>query len=145
MNVFLDEFEDQKLEAIFDSYCKAVIRNAGRNIRKRYLRLLKNELLVDFSSGGFLEEMSRFDDLPSDKLFIVFEEKNYAVTSIELYEKLVQLPHDQLEVLILKYWCGKTDQQIADEKKSIGTNRSQSEIAGAKYITRAMERIVSTS
>jgi RNA polymerase sigma factor (sigma-70 family) len=110
----LDQEEEAKLEAIFDSYCKTVIRNAGRNIRKRYMRLLNNEVLVDFSSGGFLDETTINDDFPSDILYIEFKEKYYPVKSILLHERLSQLPSTQLEILILKYWCGQTDQQIAD-------------------------------
>ena len=110
----MDQNENEKLNAIFDSYCKTVIRNASRNIHKRYVRLLKSEVSVDFSSGGFLDGTTTYDDLPSDILHIEFQGKSYPVRSITLYEKLSQLLPAQLEVLILKYWCGHTDQQIAD-------------------------------
>lgn len=113
MNRFLDQEEEAKLEAIFDSYCKTVIRNAGRNIHKRYMRLLKNEVLVDFASGGFLDGTTIYDDFPSDILHIEYKGKSYPVRSIALHERLSQLPFTQLEALILKYWCGHTDQQIA--------------------------------
>jgi len=112
----LDQSDDEKLDAIFDSYCKTVIRNASRNIRKRYIHLLSNEVLIDFSSGGFPYETAKIENFPSDQIFIEYKGKNYPVTGVELYEKLIQLPFPQLEVLILKYWCGRTDQQIADEK-----------------------------
>jgi len=110
----LDQKDDEKLRAIFDSYCKTVIRNTGRNIRKRYMRQLKNEIIVDFSSGGFMDEATARDEAPGEKLHVMYEGKNYPVRSLELYEKLIQLPYAQLEVLILKYWCGHTDQQVAD-------------------------------
>lgn len=78
------------------------------------MRQLKNEIIVDFSSGGFVDEPTARDGVPGEKLYVSYEGKNYPVRSLELYEKLIQLPYAQLEVLILKYWCCHTDQQIAD-------------------------------
>lgn len=108
--------EDERFDAIFDSYCKTVIRNSGRNIRKRHMRWLKNEISFDFSSISFLNEVLQTDDFPSNQLLIEYKGKKYPIADVELYEKLIQLPFAQLEVLILKYWCGQTDQQIAVEK-----------------------------
>lgn len=112
----MDQSADEKLNAIFDSYCKTVIRNAGRNIRKRYMRLLKNEVSIDFSTNSFMSEAVQAEHFPSDQLLIEYKDKKYPVADDRLYEKLIRLPVNQLEVLILKYWCGRTDQQVADEK-----------------------------
>jgi RNA polymerase sigma factor (sigma-70 family) len=114
VNRHLDQSEIEKSQAIFDSYCKTVIRNAGRNIYKRYKRQLQNEILMDFSVGGFLDETAQDNEFPSDSLSIMYEGKEFQVKSLELYEGLTQLPFPQLEVIILKYLCKHTDQQVAD-------------------------------
>lgn len=110
----MEQSEEEKLQAIFDSYCKTVIRNASRNIHKRYKRQIKNEILVDFSSGGFLDEATQSQESPSERLFVTYKGQSYPVKSLKLYEMLIQLPPKQLEVIVLKYWCKHTDQQAAD-------------------------------
>jgi len=110
----LEQSEEEKLQAIFDSYCKTVIRNASRNIHKHNKRQLKNEILVDFSSGGFLDEATQSQEFPSERLFVTYKAHSYPVKSLKLYEMLMQLSPKQLEVIVLKYWCKHTDQKAAD-------------------------------
>ena len=110
----MDQNEQETLWSIFDSYCKTVIRNTSRDIGRRYKRQLRNEVLVDFSSGGFLDEATQSQEFPSERLFVTYKAQSYPVKSLKLYEMLMQLPPKQLEVIVLKYWCKHTDQQVAD-------------------------------
>jgi len=113
-DVFLDQNEQETLWSIFDSYCKTVIRNTSRDIGRRYKRQLRNEVLVDFSSGGFLDETTVDHDFSIERQFITYKGESYPVKSCRLYEILTQLPAKQLEVIILKYWCKHTDKKAAD-------------------------------
>lgn len=110
----MDQNEQETLRQIFDSYCKTVIRNASRDIRRRYKRQQCEEVLVDFSAGGFLDETTVDQDFPIERQYITYKGESYPVKSYRLYEMLTQLPDKQLEVIILKYWCKFTDKQIAD-------------------------------
>ena len=100
----MDQNEQETLWSIFDSYCKTVIRNTSRDIGRRYKRQLRNEVLVDFSSGGFLDETTVDQDFSIERQFIAYKGESYPVKSCRLYEILMQLPAKQLEVIILKYW-----------------------------------------
>ena len=91
-----------------------MIRNASRDIRRRYKRQQCEEVLVDFSAGGFLDETTVDQDFPIERQYITYKGESYPVKSYRLYEMLTQLPDKQLEVIILKYWCKFTDKQIAD-------------------------------
>jgi hypothetical protein len=72
-DVFLDQNEQETLWSIFDSYCKTVIRNTSRDIGRRYKRQLRNEVLVDFSSGGFLDETTVDQDFSIERQFITYK------------------------------------------------------------------------
>ena len=110
----MDLNEQETLRQIFDSYCKTVIRNASRDIRRRYKRQQCEEVLVDFSAGGFLDETTVDQDFSIERQYITYKGELYPVKSYRLYEMLTQLPDKQLEVIILKYWCKYTDKQAAD-------------------------------
>ena len=94
------------------------------------MRQMKNEIIVDFSSGGFMDEATARDEAPGEKLYEIYEGENYPVRSLELYEKLIQLPYARL---VFPKFCqrrrtgyevrsaaaGKADVLIADQRYGI--------------------------
>lgn len=104
--------EDKEWE-LFDSFCKQVIKNAGRNIRRRYLRQFQNESLMGFPEEASTNESVHYDAYPSDGDSIEFGGILYPVKKSWLLIILQQLPKKQLGVLVYGYWCGHTDEQIA--------------------------------
>lgn len=109
----MDQYIDDKEWEIFDSFCKQVIKNAGRNIRRRYLRQLQNESLMGFPEDNCETKYAAYDSYPSEGDYIEFNGALFSVKKSWLLIILEQLPPKQLGVLIYGYWCGQTDEQIA--------------------------------
>lgn len=99
--------------AIFDSYAKTVMQNECRDAVDEERRKRKRED-VGTEKMQYLFEMQIQEDIyPSEHL--VLESGNHicVITSEWLYDAMLELPDKQREVLILDFWYGYTDIEIA--------------------------------
>ena len=111
----LSEKEKALRVLLFDSFCRTVLRNAIRNYCKQNTRLQKAEFLTDNPASFCNIEESSTDEYNSEHFFIKFKGSAYALDNESLCKAMQELPERELGVLILGYWCGKTDRQIAHE------------------------------
>lgn len=105
--------DNKCIVAIFDSYAKTVMRNECRNAADEEKRKRKRED-VGTEKMQYLFEMQIQEDIyPSEHL--VLKSANYicVITSEQLYHAMLELPEKQREVLILDFWYGYTDVEIA--------------------------------
>lgn len=102
------------LFARFDSFCKTVMRNEARNLKKMAKRLSGRERLI--RDSGLFEQMIEFyDDMV--ELFterIHLRGRDYAVTNENLFAALKKLPEAELEVILLIYWEELSQNEIAE-------------------------------
>ena len=98
----------------FDSFCKTILRNAIRNFYKQLSRLERREWLSDDPAFYQKAEAATADDHPSDHLHIVYRGRRYILDNETLCRAMRELPEQQLGVLILGYWQGLQDRQIAE-------------------------------
>ena len=96
--------------AIFDSFCKTVLRNKARNLAREKSRHAKSE----YSVGKAAAELPYTDQYPSDENQIVVAELVCCIQNDHLYEALLHVPHRELILLILHFWENWPDQRIAD-------------------------------
>lgn len=99
--------------ALFDSFCRTILRNEMRNFYKKYVRQEHLERLSDDPAMYQRAEDAATDDHPSDHLYIVYRGKPYILDNETLCRAMRELPEQQLGVLILGYWQGWSDKQIA--------------------------------
>lgn len=105
--------DNKCIVAIFDSYAKTVMRNECRNAADEEKRKQKRED-VGTEKMQYLFEMQIQEDIyPSEHL--VLKSANYicVITSEHLYNAMLELSEKQREVLILDFWYGYTDVEIA--------------------------------
>lgn len=101
---------EQVLIAIFDSYCKTIIRNEGRNQQRSSLRRNKREVASEdptqyaFHAAVFPSE---FHILEVAGVFC-------SINDEDLYEATAILPEGHLVVLVMHFWCNKGDEEISD-------------------------------
>lgn len=99
--------------AIFDSYAKTVMRNECRNAADEEKRKRKRED-VGTERMQYLFEMQIQEDIyPSEHLILKGANYICVITSEQLYNAMLELPEKQREVLILDFWYGYTDIEIA--------------------------------
>ncbi len=99
--------------AMFDSYCKTAIRNASRNLKRAAINRQKY-MLPDSEPIQYLFDLiHRVDTYPSDQSVLRAGAFACVVHSETLSQALGALPEIQRLVLILDFWEGWPDGEIA--------------------------------
>lgn len=100
----------------FDAYMKKAIRSLnngyGRLIQKR-----SPEVLFDNPSiTSFIEQAQpkETENYPSDHHILEIQGVGYQLDDDALYQALTQLPERFQHILILKFWLGYNEKEIAD-------------------------------
>ena len=101
---------EQELVAMFDSFCKTVIRNYSRTLIRR--KSIRPENL-DEPIEVLLDMWGTRDEYPSLSNTFVVDGETYSIESDTLYIALVSLPEQQRTVLLLDFWDDMTDIEIA--------------------------------
>jgi len=103
----------ERLWAMFDSYCKTVLRNASRNIKRTHINRKKHEAIADEQIQYLFDQQSSEDIYPFFELMIHADKFSCVVFNETLYEALRDLPDQQRTVLMLDFWQGWSDEKIA--------------------------------
>jgi len=101
---------EQELVAMFDSFCKTVIRNYSRTLIRR--KSIRPENL-DEPIEALLDMWGTRDEYPSLSNTFVVDGETYSIESDTLYKALVSLPEQQRTVILLDFWDDMTDIEIA--------------------------------
>ena len=111
-----------RIIAMFDSYCKTVARNMSRNLKRDKANKAKREAVIDAPMQFIFDLLSHEDTRPSDQYMLYADKFSCVVYSETLYNALLSLPDQQRAVLLLDFWHGWTDAEIA--KKMEVTTRT---------------------
>ena len=103
---------EQELVAMFDSFCKTVIRNYSRTLVRRKNNRPEN---LDEPIEVLLELWGTHDEYPSLSNTFVVDGETYSIESDTLYKALVSLPEQQRTVLLMDFWNDMTDIEIANK------------------------------
>lgn len=110
----LDSLEmEKRLCAMFDFFCKTVIRNYSRNLKRDAVNQKKHLTTVP-SSAKYLQCYSIHKDAyPSEQNVFYVKKQPFIIENETLYLALKSLPENQRNVLLLDYWLKLTDKEIA--------------------------------
>lgn len=103
----------ERLCAMFDSYCKTVLRDASRNEKRALANRMKREAVVNESMQYLFDTESHEDTYPSEQLVIRADKFSCVIFNDLLYQALLSLPENQRMVLMLDFWYHWTDEKIA--------------------------------
>ncbi len=104
---------EKRICAMFDSFCKKVIRNCSRNLKRAAANQRKHystgSILVQYLLNSLVIE----DKHPSEQYMIYVEDHPCIIESELLYHALEDLKENQRNVLLMDYWLSMTDEEIA--------------------------------
>lgn len=104
----------ERLCAMFDSYCKTVLRNASRNIKRIQANRKKHVVMADEQIQYLFDQQSSEDTYSFFDLIIYADKFCCVVFNEILYKSMLALPEQQRMVLMLDFWHGWTDEKIAE-------------------------------
>ena len=108
------ESEQAAACAMFDAFCKEVLRNTVFNYKKKMKRDLRRELITPEPEEFIKSNDAVVDSYATDHLYIFFDGRSYPMDDEKLYLSVLSLPRQYLGVLLMKYWDGLQDAEIAD-------------------------------
>lgn len=103
---------EERLCAMFDSYCKSVLDNTSKHLRRQMMKQAEQDGIA--VSDAFQDLLSREDDYPSDSFVIYADDLLCSVSSSTLNAAFLSMPLQQRKVLILDFWESWKDREIAD-------------------------------
>lgn len=93
---------------IFDCFVKTVMRNEYRDAAAEKKRIQNRETKPDLMNVPEIEDV-----YPSEHFILDNEKYPCLIASDWLYDAMLELPKTQRETLILEFWYGYGDQEIA--------------------------------
>lgn len=93
---------------IFDCFVKIVMRNEYRDAAAEKKRIQNREAKPDLMNVPEIEDV-----YPSEHFILDNEKYPCLIASDWLYDAMLELPKAQRETLILEFWYGYGDQEIA--------------------------------
>ena len=93
---------------IFDCFVKTVMRNEYRDAAAEKKRIQNCEAKPDLMNVPEIEDV-----YPSEHFILDNEKYPCLIASDWLYDAMLELPKTQRETLILEFWYGYGDQEIA--------------------------------
>ena len=93
---------------IFDCFVKTVMRNEYRDAAAEKKRIQNREAKPDLMNVPEIEDV-----YPSEHFILDTEKYPCLIASDWLYDAMLELPKTQRETLILEFWYGYGDQEIA--------------------------------
>lgn len=93
---------------IFDCFVKTVMRNEYRDAAAEKKRIQNREAKPDLMNVPEIEDV-----YPSEHFILDNEKYPCLIASDWLYDAMLELPKTQRETLILEFWYGYGDQEIA--------------------------------
>lgn len=106
--------QEEHKEHTFDSFCKKILKHEARDYYKHLQYRREHEISISELSGDELEQFAVWDRYFEDTY--LFEVKGFeiAVADELLAEALKSLPQDRLDIILLSYFLGMSDPEIAE-------------------------------
>lgn len=137
----LQSHEKHKQHA-FDSYCKKILKNETRNIYKEFERLRKHEVSMDSLSEKELSQHIIHEGyLENEFCFEVSGVGTIVVTGELIAEALKNLPEDNRNIVLLSYFLGMTDREIAEKLDLVRRTVSRRRNISLSELKKIMEEL----
>lgn len=101
------------VEKQFVTYCRRVLDNKARDIRRRKTYLRQHEIFYEELASDDLLKIATSVDFDS------FANNNQQAIISELHQALMMLSKTQRKIIFLFYWLHKTDKEIAEELQMV--------------------------
>ena len=110
----MDHSLDFQIVKMFDSFCKKVIRNEARNIKKRYGRLREQQISFTELPESVLDSCQTLDISAENSEVFLAQGMKLIVANLDLAEVINQLSESKQIIILLYYFAGFNDREIGE-------------------------------
>ncbi|HGF8122161.1 TPA: RNA polymerase sigma factor [Enterococcus faecium] len=105
---------DFRVVQIFDSFCKTVIRNEARNIKKQYARLRERQIsLTELTESALASFQINDTSMENSEVFLALG-MELLVANLDVSEAIHQLYEPKRKIILLYYFAGFNDREIGE-------------------------------
>lgn len=130
--------QEEYNQQTFDSFCKRLLKNEARDYYKHLQYRREHEILVSELAKDSLEQFVMWDKYFEDTYLFEVMGFEIAITNELLAEALKNLPQDRQEIILLSYFLGMTDPEIAEQlnlvRRTVAYRRTSSLQALKKFM-----------
>lgn len=123
----------------FDSFCRKILREEGRDYIRELSRLSQNEVPFSELSEEEMERLSVLDEYPSEQNHFNVIGYHVVVEDDRLADALSALPAEQREVVLLSYFLDMNDREIAERLKVVRRTVQYRRTSSIKKMRERME------
>lgn len=106
--------QQEHKEHTFDSFCKQILKNERNDYHRRLKQLREHEVLFSELPKSTLEQLAVWDNYFEDTYLFEIMGFEVAIADELLAEALKTLPEDRLQIILLSYFLGMSDPEIAE-------------------------------
>jgi RNA polymerase sigma factor (sigma-70 family) len=123
----------------FDSFCRKVLREEGRDYIRELSILSEREVPFSELSEEEMERLSVLDEYPSEQNHFDVLGYHVVVENDLLADALSALPAEQREVVLLSYFLDMNDREIAERLKVVQRTVQYRRTSSIKKMRERME------
>ena len=115
----LSNKEKRTIEYQFDSFCKKILREESRSIKRKMQR--EKNLTSYVIANPNQEDLFVYEKYPSDLHQFNVDQYQFGIENEKLAKALLSLPDNKRNIILLKYFWDMTDDEIANYLKQVRT------------------------
>lgn len=123
----------------FDSFCRKVLREAGRDYIRELSRLAEHEVSLSELSEEQIERFCVLDEYPSDLYHFNVQGHHVEVRNDQLAEALFSLSAEQRDIVLLSYFLDMNDREIAEKLSIVRYTVQRRRTSSIKELKKRME------
>lgn len=133
------DMDKKTIQHQFDSFCKKILKYRARDYYRKQKKQFIREVSLDSVLLSEIEELLSIPDCTQEiQCFTVCGEE-VTVTDEALFEGLESLPEDRREIVLLSYFIGLSDREIAEKLKCVRRTVAHRRLTAQKMLKKMME------
>jgi RNA polymerase sigma factor (sigma-70 family) len=133
----LNPSNEKQVRQTFDSFCKSVLKNTAHEQYRKQQRKKEQEVMFSELSDSELAALATFDAYGTTETVFDVGGDEIVVSDGDIADALKELPQEKREIVLLSYFTGMTDREIAERMDILRrtvTNRRTSSLRELKRI-----------
>ena len=135
----LSNNEKRTIEYQFDSFCKKILREESRSIKRKMQR--EKNLTSYVIANPNQEDLFVYEKYPSDLHQFNVDQYQFGIENEKLAKALLSLPDNKRNIILLKYFWDMTDDEIANYLKQVRTTVMRQRTRTLSALKQKMEKI----
>jgi RNA polymerase sigma factor (sigma-70 family) len=130
---------EKQVRQTFDSFCKSVLKNTAREQYRKQQRQKAQEVPFSDLTDSELAALAAYDVYGMTETVFDVGGDEIVVSDGDIAEALKALPQEKREIVLLSYFTGMTDREIAERMDILRRTVTNRRTSSLRQLKRIME------